>query len=222
MAGARNSSSPRISGWMRGRRRLIIALLLSLAAGLAVHQLTPAPTHTVTVLAATHDLPAGATLAPGDLMPLHVPPEILAAGMFTDPPELAGKQLASPVLKNQIFTATQLLGQGLLTGAPEGFAAVPLRLADPASIQLLSPGQLVKIVRSSDGSFGSSGVASEVLADAVAVLWTAGNGSQGSQWPGSGETEGLVVVAAGPPEAERLAGASSQGKLFFVLVGAGP
>lgn len=219
--GSRHRPPVGFAAWMRGRRRLAIALLLSVAAGLAVHQLTPAPSYTVTVLAAARDLPAGATLASTDLVQLRIPPELLVAGMFTDLPELSGKQLASPVLQSQIFTATQLLGQGLLAGAPQGFAAVPLRLADPASIQLLSPGQLVKIVKSTDGSFGS-GTASEVLADAVAVLWTSGNDGQSSEWPGSGETEGLVVVAAGPAEAERLAGASSQGKLFFVLVGAGP
>lgn len=221
--GTRPSSSAGLSGWLRGRRRLAIALLLSLAAGLAVHQLTPAPTHTVTVIAAARDLPVGATLATADLISLRIPPQLQAPGMFTEPPELAGKQLASPVLQGQIFATTQLLGQGLLTGAPKGFSAVPLRLADAASIRLLSPGQLVKIVKSSEavGATGSE-TASEVLADAVAVLWTSGNGGQSSQWPGSGETEGLVVVAASPAEAGRLAGASSQGKLFFVLVGAGP
>lgn len=221
MAGARRHSSPSILGWLRGRRRLAIAVLLCLAAGLSVHQLTPAPTNTVTVLAAARDLPAGAILGVTDLMQLRIPPELLVDGTFTEPPDLAGKQLASPVLQSQILTTTQLLGQGLLTGAPEGSAAVPLRMADPASIQLLSPGQLVNIVKSSDGGYGS-GVPSEVLAEDVAVLWTSGKGGQSSEWLGSGETEGLVVVAASPAQAGRLAGASTQGKLFFVMVGGGP
>jgi len=33
-----------------------------------------------------------------------------------------------------------------------------------------------------------------------------------------GDSDGLVVVAADPQQAEKLAGASTQGKLFFVLV----
>lgn len=209
-----------IGSWFRGKRRLAIALLFCCAAGLTVHQLTPAPTDTVTVLAAARDLPAGASLAATDLVRLSVPPELVVEGTFTESSDLAGKQLASPVLRSQILTTTQLLGQGLLAGAEAGSTAVPLRMADPASIQLLSPGQLVNIVKSSDGSYGT-GAPSEVLAQAVAVLWTSGKGGQSSEWLGSGETEGLVVVAASPSQAERLAGASSQGKLFFVMVGAG-
>lgn len=216
----RTSASPGMSGWLRRKRRLAIALLLCIATGIAVHQLTPAPTDTVTVLGAARDLPAGATLGPMDLAELHIPPALMVDGTFSHPPDLTGKQLASPVLKGQILAATQLLGQGLLAGTAEGFAAVPVRMADPASIQLLSPGQLVNIVKSSDTGYGST-TPSEVLAEAVAVLWTSGKGGQSTEWLGSGETEGLVVVAASPAQAQHLAGASSQGNLFFVMVGAG-
>ena len=61
-----------------------------------------------------------------------------------------------------------------------------------------------------------------MLAAAVPVLWTSGHGSEAGQWLAAGETEGLMVVAADADQARRLAGASTQGKLFFVLVGAVP
>jgi alkanesulfonate monooxygenase SsuD/methylene tetrahydromethanopterin reductase-like flavin-dependent oxidoreductase (luciferase family) len=64
--------------------------------------------------------------------------------------------------------------------------------------------------------------ASLVLAAAVPVLWTSGRGSDAGQWLAAGEAEGLMVVAADADQARRLAGASTQGKLFFVLVGAIP
>jgi hypothetical protein len=51
-------------------------------------------------------------------------------------------------------------------------------------------------------------------------LWTAAHGGKAGQWLDSGETEGLMVVAADPDQARKLAGASTQGKLFFVLVAA--
>ena len=63
---------------------------------------------------------------------------------------------------------------------------------------------------------------SQVLAAAVPVLWTSEHGSESGQWLAAGETEGLMVVAADAEQASRLAGASTQGKLFFVLVGAVP
>jgi hypothetical protein len=50
------------------------------------------------------------------------------------------------------------------------------------------------------------------------VLWTSGQAGKTGQWLGTGETDGLMVVAANPEQARRLAGASTQGKLFFVLV----
>ena len=91
-------------------------------------------------------------------------------------------------------------------------------MADPSSIQLVSPGQLVNVVLTSAqrvrpaGSLRGAGAC-------VPVLWTSNKGGQSGQWLGHGETDGLIVVAATAEQSARLAGASTQGKLFFVLVG---
>ncbi|WP_346960260.1 RcpC/CpaB family pilus assembly protein [uncultured Arthrobacter sp.] len=199
---------------------MAVALLLCLAAGLAVQQLTPVPDATVAAWAAAKDLPAGRVLAPADLAAVHVPPGMLPGGSL-DWAALEGKQLAVALRKGQLLTDAQLVGPGLLAGSPPGAAAVPLRMADPASIQLVSPGQLVNVVlTSADGS--GQAQASRLLAAAVPVLWTSLQGGKAGQWLDSGDTDGLMVVAADPDQARRLAGASTQGKLFFVLVGARP
>ncbi|MFC9332612.1 Flp pilus assembly protein CpaB [Arthrobacter sp. NPDC057009] len=195
-----------------------MALLLCAAAGIAVHQLTPAPALTVSVLAAARDLPAGANLSGSDLKPVSVPPALVPDGTFAHNPGVTGKQLAAPLRKGQLLTDAQLVGPGLLTGAPPGSAAVPLRMADPSSIQLVSPGQLVNVVLTSGNGYEQAS-ASKVLARSVPVLWTSGQESQGSQWLAAGDSDGLLVVAATPDQAGALAGASTQGKLFFVLVG---
>lgn len=208
----------RLAGWLSRNRRLAVALLLCTAAASTVHQLTPAPLHTVTGLAAARDLPAGSALAPADLARVQVPPDMMAAGFLDQESELAGKQLAAPLRKGQLLTDAQLLGPGLLAGTPPGSAAVPLRMADPSSIQLVSPGQLVNVVLTAANGFDQQ-APSEVLATAVPVLWTSGKGGQSGQWLGTAETDGLIVVAASAGQAARLAGASTQGKLFFVLVG---
>jgi hypothetical protein len=143
---------------------------------------------------------------------------MMAAGFLNQDNELAGKQLAAPLRKGQLLTDAQLLGPGLLAGTPPGSAAVPLRMADPSSIQLVSPGQLVNVVLTAANGFDQQ-APSEVLATAVPVLWTSGKGGQSGQWLGTSETDGLIVVAASAEQAARLAGASTQGKLFFVLVG---
>lgn len=198
-----------------------MALLLCVAASITVHQLTPAPVHTVTALAAAKDLPAGSAMKASDLAYVQVPPAMMAAGFLDEESELAGKQLAAPLRKGQLLTDAQLLGPGLLAGTLPGSAAVPLRMADPSSIQLVSPGQLVNVVLTAGNGFDQQ-APSEVLATAVPVLWTSGKGGGSGQWLGTAETDGLIVVAASSEQAARLAGASTQGKLFFVLVGPQP
>ncbi|HEX9086420.1 MAG TPA: RcpC/CpaB family pilus assembly protein [Arthrobacter sp.] len=198
-----------------------MALLLCVAAGLTVEQLTPAPAYTVSALAAARDLPAGKTLLPDDLTVLSVPRGLVPEGSYGSSDSLQGKQLAVALRRGQLVSDSQLLGPGLLAGSPPGSAAVPLRMADPASIQLLSPGQLVNVVMTSGNGFDQP-AASQVLAAAVPVLWTSGHGSGAGPWLATGETEGLLVVSADAEQARRLAGASTQGKLFFVLVGAAP
>ena len=212
------SPGRRLGPWLARNRRLAIAFLLCVAAAVAVHQLTPAPADSVTALAAARDLPAGSSLAPSDVAEVQVPPGMIAAGSLEATAEAAGKQLAAPLRKGQLLTDAQLLGPGLLAGTPPGSAAVPLRMADPSSIQLVSSGQLVNVVLTSANGYDQQ-AASEVLATAVPVLWTSGQGGKTGEWLGTGETDGLIVVAADPGQAARLAGASTQGKLFFVLVG---
>lgn len=207
----------RLRGWLRRNRRLAVALLLCLATGLGVQQLTPAPDATVSAWAAAKDLPAGRVLAPSDLVAVQVPPGVLPGGT-PDQTVMEGKQLAVALRKGQLLADSLLVGPGLLAGSPPGAAAVPLRMADPASIQLVSPGQLINVVMTS-GSGPEQAAPSQLLASAVPVLWTSARGGRAGQWLDTAETDGLIVVAADPDQAGRLAGASTQGKLFFVLVG---
>lgn len=203
--------------WITRNRRLAVALLLCVAAGIAVQQLTPASEQRVSIVVASRDLPAGASLTEADFTSVGVPSDLAISGAMAGVGNLVGRQLASPLRRGQIPTEASLLGPGLLTGAPAGSAAVPLRMADPSSIQLLSPGQLVSVVITAAGSYDEARQ-SQVLAGPVPVLWTSAQGGKPGEWLGQGETDGLVVVAADPQQAEKLAGASTQGKLFFVLV----
>lgn len=214
----RQSKHHRFGNWLNRNRRLVVALLLCLSAGIAVHQLTPASEQRVTVLAAARDLPAGSSLADSDLKPVEVLPGGAPAGVLTSSTGYRGKQLAGPLQRGQIPTDAQLLGPGLLTGAAPATAAVPLRMADPASIQLVSPGQLVNVVLTAADGLEGAGKKSELLAAAVPILWTSAQGGKAGQWLDTKESDGLVVVAANPQQAEILAGASTRGKLFFVLV----
>ncbi len=206
-----------IGSWISRNRRLAVALLLCVAAGIAVQQLTPASEQRVSIVVAARDLPTGSSLTESDFTSVGVPSDLAITGSVHSIGTLVGRQLASPLRRGQIPTEASLLGPGLLTGAPVGSAAVPLRMADPSSIQLLSPGQLVTVVLTAAGSYDEARQ-SQVLAGPVPVLWTSAQGGKPGEWLGTSDTDGLVVVAADPQQAEKLAGASTQGKLFFVLV----
>lgn len=205
---------------VKRRRRLLAAIFFCAAAAVAVNQLAPASQSSQNVLSAAQDLPAGRELSVADLVKTKAPPELVFDSALSRPEEALGRKLASPLRKGQLIADTSLVGQGLLTGAAPGSSAVPLRLADPAIVQLLSPGQLVTVLSSADDA-GGKAEAGIVLATAVPVLWTQGKSDSASAWPAAKDSDGLVVVAASTEQAKSLAGASARGKLSLVLVGAG-
>ena len=129
---------------------------------------------------------------------------------------MAGLQVSGPVRRGEVLTDASLLGNGLLTGAPAGSQAVPLRLSDPSTLTLLRQGQLVTVVLSS--SQGLDGpVTNELLAEKVPVLWTPDLAPTGGGLFAAQESEGVVVVAASASQSVKLAGAISRGKVFLIL-----
>lgn len=197
------------------RRRLLAGVLAAAACGLAVQSLLPQEPRTVAVAAAGGDLPSGHVLASRDLRLVQLPPGVVPAGVFGDPGQAAGQQLAVPVRKGTVINETFLVGDGMLAGAAEGSSAVPLRPADPAAAALLSPGVLVDVVAASETGFDGAGPLN-VLATAVPVLWiTAADSDDAGPWSGSDEGP-LVVVAAPAADAARLAVASAQSQLYLV------
>ncbi|MDP9885700.1 Flp pilus assembly protein CpaB [Sinomonas atrocyanea] len=203
------------------RRRTLAAVLLCLAAGAAVHELTPPSAAMAPVAVAARDLAGGATVSGGDLRVARLPADAVPQGASSDPSRLVGQRLAGPVRGGEAITDAGLVGPGLLAGTAQGTAAVPVRVADPASLQLLRPGQLVDVMLAADAGGPGTGT---TLAAQVPVLWAGAPGGAGSAgpWLGSQDAEGLLVVAARPDQALRVAGASARGKVFFTLVEAGP
>ncbi|THJ65504.1 Flp pilus assembly protein CpaB [Arthrobacter echini] len=196
-------------------RRLLACLLFCAAAGVAVEAVVGDEPASTPVVGAVRDLASGTVLSEADLAILDFPEGTLVEGMFDDAGQVVGQQLATPLGRGSPVYETALVGEGLLTGTPPGTVAVPLRPADPATVQLLTPGQLVDVVLSTGDSYDAT-AESAVLARAVAVLWT-DTGASGGTWPGADPDGGLVVVAAGAADAAALAGSSSSGEVHLVL-----
>ncbi len=145
-----------------------------------------------------------------------VPAATVLPDAFADPAQAAGRRLATPLKQGSPVLDTSLVGMGLLTGAPPGSVAVAVRPADPAMVQLLTPGQLVDVILApSDGQQLPEGPAR--LATGAPILWTAADGA--SAWPGSSETDAMVVLAAAPDQAAALAAASGAGQVHLILTG---
>ncbi len=142
---------------------------------------------------------------------------MVPSGALLPADDWAGGQISGPLRSGEVLTDASLLGNGLLTGAPPGSQAVPIRLSDPSVLTLLRQGQLVTVVLSS--STGLDGpITNDVLAEAVPVLWTpALAGNKQGLLPAQQE-EGILVVAASASAAVVLAGAISRGKVSLILL----
>jgi len=203
---------------VRRHYRFLAAACFCTAAGVAVHALTPDPVHTVPVLTAAADLPAGTLLEDSDLNIVDGPAFAVPPGASAAATDLSGQRLATALRKGSPVLDTSVVGPGLLAGTPPGTAAVPVRPADKSTVQLVTPGQLVDIVLSTGNGYEDP-EETTVLAGSVPVLWKAQSSGTDTGLLGPQESDGLVVVAASPSEAAALASASSRGKVFLVLVG---
>ncbi|WP_083701582.1 Flp pilus assembly protein CpaB [Tersicoccus sp. Bi-70] len=202
---------------IRRRRRLLVALLLCGAVGVLVDGLTPAAALTVPVVVAVRDLPAGAVLTGGDVTRADWPPGAVPDGAVAAAEAVTGGRLGAPLRRGSPVTDAALLGPGLLTGAPPGQSAVPLRVSDPTVLRVLRPGDRVDVVladrQDAAGAAGPERAAVRTIARSVTVLWTsassagagAGSGASGV-WPTANEDAPLAVVAVPRAAAAELAG----------------
>ncbi len=189
-----------------GRRartmRRLAALGLLIAAGvLATASRAPATEGAVAVQVAARDLPAGATLAAGDLRTVAVaqPPDGVLPGMASP----TGRVLAAPVRRGEILTDVRLLGdQGPRAGP--GRAAVPVRPDDAGTVGLLQPGMRVAVI-----GVDPDGAVRTLTTDAV-VLWVPAPAGDSRAGAGDGR---LVVLSVPTRVADAIAATAITGAI---------
>ncbi|MFA1548645.1 SAF domain-containing protein [Actinomadura chokoriensis] len=124
-------------------RRPLAALFAAAAAGLALLALRPGPPPSVRVLAADRDLPAGRRLTPSDLRRVALPPAAIPSGALR---KAAGRVLAGPVRRGEPLTDARVIGDAMLQGYGPDTVATPVRIADPAAVRLLHPGDRIDVL----------------------------------------------------------------------------
>lgn len=205
------SLSPR---WLTARR-LAAAVL---AAGALLLAVTPPPPPATTaiaqsqtdVLVAAHDLAAGLTLGPDDLLPAPRASAQLPDGAISADAEVAGRVITGAVRRGEIITDRRLLGPGVSAGLGSGVVASPVRLVDLGVAALLRPGDRVDILAASADTETAVVVAAGVL---VLAVPRAESGDAAVVEP-----LGLVVVAVSAESASRLAAAAASSSLTATIL----
>lgn len=176
--------------------RRVLAVGLVLAAGVIALS-PPAATDGEPVVSLTRDLPIGARLEFGDLQivrSLQVPD-----GAVLDPAQIVGRELAAQARRGEVVTDVRLIDPVGPDPGP-GRVAVPVRPADPAIVDLLSPGMHVAVIAVSE-----DGTAAPLATDAV-VLVIAASGERG-------KTDRPIVLAVPTEAADRIVAAALAGTI---------
>jgi len=195
-------------------RRLLAAGLFAAAMAFGLQTLAPPPPPTVPAVSAARDLPAGASLGPGDITLARVDPRSVPDGSLRALAPASGETLVSAVRRGELITDVRLLGAGALDQLGSGLVAAPVRIADAEAVSLLHPGSVVDVLASGAATGSSLGEA-RLVAAAVRVLTVP---RARDERFGSSLGEGsLVLLATTSATAARLAGAAVAERLSVVV-----
>ena len=126
-------------------RRLLSAALAATAVALVVLQLRPPPEPVSPVVVAARGVPAGAVLLTTDLRVDHVPRSTVQPGSLTTVADAVGRRLGAGLARGESLTASRLVPRGTLDGLPAGRVALHVVSADPAAVDLLTPGLSARV-----------------------------------------------------------------------------
>jgi pilus assembly protein CpaB len=214
---------------MRSRIFAVLAIAILAGGGLAYGtynfmQNQPAksmatPTQAVVVAAA--DLQLGTELKAEDLELTYFPVGKVPDGTFTQKADIVGRGLIVPLVKNEPVLAAKLAskeaGSGLPPVIPEGMRGVSVRVNEVVGVAgYVLPGNRVDVVATASPTESRSDTTSKVVLANVQVL-TAGTRLEQDQDKGKPIQVTVVTLLVNPEQAERLALASTEGKIQLAL-----
>ena len=214
---------------MRSRIFAVLAIAILAGGGLAYGtynfiQRQPvatlaAPTQPVVVAAA--DLQLGSELKKDDLQVIGFPMGKAPEGTFSNVSEVIGRGLIVPVVKNEPLLKSKLAskeaGSGLPPVIPEGMRAVSVRVNEVVGVAgYVLPGNRVDVVATASPTDANADTTSRVILSNVQVL-TAGTRMEQDQEKGKAMQVTVVTLLVNPEQSERLALASTEGKIQLAL-----
>lgn len=181
----------------------------------------PASMATQAVVVAAADLQIGTALKKDDLQVIQFPQGTAPEGSFSQPADILDRGLIVPVVKNEPILAAKLAskeaGAGLPPVIPEGMRAVSVRVNEVVGVAgYVLPGNRVDVVATASPTDSRSDTTSKVVLTNVQVL-TAGTRMEQSQEDTQPTQVTVVTLLVNPEQAERLALASTEGKIQLAL-----
>ena len=182
-------------------------------------QVTNAKTQPVVV--ANADLSLGAELKLEDLKVAQFPEGQAPEGAFVKPDEIVGRGVIVNIVKNEPILPAKLAskeaGAGLPPVIPEGMRAVSVRVNEVIGVAgYVLPGTRVDVLATASPTNDPMDMTTKVVLANVQVL-TAGTRMEQDQKDGKPVQVTVVTMSVTPEQAERLALASTEGKIQLAL-----
>jgi pilus assembly protein CpaB len=169
-------------------------------------------------MAMAKDVDAGTTLHPADLQRIEWPTSIPLEGAFVKPEDVVGRSVLYPLAKGEPILQRQLSAPGvagLSSKIPDGMRAISLKSDQVVGVSgFLLPGTHIDVLVTYRITGSTEPVTSTVLQDAR--ILAAGQKIQPDP-EGKASTVDVVTLLVTPYDAEKVALASSQGTVHFVL-----
>jgi pilus assembly protein CpaB len=215
---------------MRNRIFAVLALAVLAGGGLAygtynvINNTKPGPAalmETQPVVVARGDLQLGAELKADDLSIVNFPKGQAPEGAFDKPGDLVGRGVISPMVKNEIVLPTKLAskeaGVGLPPVIPDGMRALSVRVNEVIGVAgYVLPGARVDVLATASPTDAHADMTTKVILSNVQVV-TAGTRLEQDQEKGKPMQVTVVTLLVFPEQAERLALASTEGKIQLAL-----
>ncbi|HEX8748773.1 MAG TPA: Flp pilus assembly protein CpaB [Pyrinomonadaceae bacterium] len=215
---------------MRNKRFFVVlgcALMFGLVAAFAVSRyLTSSNVYAKSlnsVVVAKVDIPIGAKIIPEQLTVVQFPRESIPDGTFDNPQKLIGRVAVQNIMAREPLTDSRLAPEGSAAGLsaviPEGYRAMTVKVDDVVGISgFIQPGTLVDVVVviNPEENTVEKGPVSKIVLQNIKVL---ANGQNIDKPKDDREANSVkaVTLQVTPEQAEKLALASTEGKLQLVM-----
>ncbi|HEY6231645.1 MAG TPA: Flp pilus assembly protein CpaB [Pyrinomonadaceae bacterium] len=215
---------------MRNKRFFIVlagALLFGLLAAISVTRyLSSAQAYSRNlnrVAVAKVAIPLGTKIIPEQIMVVQFPPESTPDGAFDTVEKLAGRVAVMNIAPREPITEARLAPEGTAGGLsaviPEGYRAMTVKVDDVVGISgFVMPGTLVDVVVVIDPAekAGMQDPISKIVLQNIKVLANGQNIDKPADQREANSVKAVTLLVT-PEQAEKLALASSEGKLQLVM-----